>query len=281
MCKGAKFWWSCAQAAARGISPFANDWQWAIGNPTVAAISPAVIAGLAAWFGSDYVSAEHPILAPFALAFGAYIVTWVVAFSFRTLSAAPRLYYEQKGRADEMAERLTPKIKMTFDPNDQGCMHLIPEKLSTGKEAIIVRVLPECLTDAPINNCKGMLNGVYTRKSENDKWQKTGLRDSLSLSWSTYGHVPLTLRKKLLQYLDVGAVDEDGKMNLFVHGFQHRGWDIFREGALCRLDILITGLHDESTAATLSLQIRMTDQWQKPQIRILDPGELEIEDVQR
>jgi hypothetical protein len=276
MWKAARFWWACIRAAARGVSPFANDWQWAIGNPTVAAISPAIIAGLAAWLGSEYMTAEHPILAPLAIAFGAYIVTWVVIFLFRTLNAAPHLYYEQKHRADALAEQLAPRMQITFDSLSEGCIHLIPEteNLSTGKRASIVRVLPICLTNAPIPNCQGFLNGVYWRASEKDHWQKTGLRDRLSLSWSTFGHGVLELRKGLLQYLDIGAIDEDGDVLLFVHSQQERGRQIFNKKGLYRLDVVVTAVGHQG--AGISLQLEQTDKWDKPQIRLLTSNELEI-----
>ena len=60
------------RAGARGASPFANDWQWVVGNPTIAALMPAILVGVAAVFGQDYALAEHPILGPFIIAAGAY-----------------------------------------------------------------------------------------------------------------------------------------------------------------------------------------------------------------
>lgn len=123
------FWLACMRIGVRGTAPFANDWQWAIGNPTIAAITPAVAAGLATWLGKEYVMAEHPILGPFVIALGAYIVTWVVAFAFRTLNAAPQLYNQQKNRADNaeieirnLKERIRPKLRYSFRMSDPGCV---------------------------------------------------------------------------------------------------------------------------------------------------------------
>jgi hypothetical protein len=103
--------------------PFANDWQWTIGNPTVAAITPAALALLSAWLGAEYVSAEHPILGPFLIALAAFVVTWLVAAAIGAIRAAPRRYYYEKDRADALVEQLQPKLQISFDETDRGCFH--------------------------------------------------------------------------------------------------------------------------------------------------------------
>jgi hypothetical protein len=92
-----RFWWRCAQISARGSAPFANDWQWIFGSPTVTAIAPSIIAGIATipsigWFD---VNVEHPILGPFLVAFGAFATTWFVAFFARVVFAPVRLDKEK------------------------------------------------------------------------------------------------------------------------------------------------------------------------------------------
>jgi hypothetical protein len=155
------FWRQCMQLGARGSAPLANDWQWAIGNPTIAAISPAVIAGLAAWFGKDYVTTEHPILGPFVVALGAYIVTWTVAFTVRTLKAAPQLYYQQKNRADDaeskIEEQLKPKIDVFLD---NGGVRLAETRVSDradaprGPDTKWVQITVRGATELPLADCE-------------------------------------------------------------------------------------------------------------------------------
>jgi hydrogenase-4 membrane subunit HyfE len=96
MHKFGRFWWDCLRDGTRGSVPFANDWQWSIGNPTFAAIAPTVIAWCAALFGPAYMSAEHPILGPFAIALGAFVITWLLAAIIGAVRAAPRRYYHEK-----------------------------------------------------------------------------------------------------------------------------------------------------------------------------------------
>jgi hypothetical protein len=99
-----RFWCGCARIAARGSAPFANDWQWVFGNPTVTAILPGVIAGVAAlpntgWFDT---SAEHPILGPLLIAFGAFIFTWLVAFFVRLIRAPVELNRQKSQRVIDL-----------------------------------------------------------------------------------------------------------------------------------------------------------------------------------
>ena len=104
------FWRQCVCLGARGSVPFANDWQWTIGNPTVAAMVPTFVAWLAVLFGESYVNAEHPILAPLTIAAMTFAVTWLFALIIGALRAEPRLYHEQKDRVAELTEQLRPKI---------------------------------------------------------------------------------------------------------------------------------------------------------------------------
>jgi hypothetical protein len=101
------------QSAAQGSTPFANNWQWGIGNPTVAAIAPTIAAGLTTWLGPGYMNAEHPILGPFFAALGAFIITWIVVFLFRMLKAGPHLYYQEKDRADSEKTRADALIRQS------------------------------------------------------------------------------------------------------------------------------------------------------------------------
>jgi hypothetical protein len=109
------------QSAAQGSVPFANNWQWAFGNPTVAAICPSIVAWLTVWFGPDYMNATHPILGPLLVALVAFVITWFAAFLYGMLKTAPKLYYQEKDRADKEQNRadvlqriIEPPVKDDF-----------------------------------------------------------------------------------------------------------------------------------------------------------------------
>jgi hypothetical protein len=97
-----KFWWQCARIAARGSAPFAKDWQWAFGNPTITAIGPSIVAGTAAIpkVGGFDMAAAHPILGPLLIAAGAFVVTWLMAFLVRLVRAPVELDQQKTDRWD-------------------------------------------------------------------------------------------------------------------------------------------------------------------------------------
>jgi hypothetical protein len=88
------FWWRCVRIGAHGSSAFANDWQWLLGIP---ALSVAALY-LASYWGVTNLSTGLPILDGVVIT--AFVITWVVAFSGRTLNAAVTLFQAEKDRAD-------------------------------------------------------------------------------------------------------------------------------------------------------------------------------------
>jgi hypothetical protein len=183
------FWWQCMRIGARGTSPFANDWQWAIGNPTIAAISPAILAGLVTWLGKDYVAAEHPVLGPVAIAFGAYVVTWVVGVVGRTLNAAPRIYYQEKHRADDLARQFEPKISV----HDGSVMEYPYIDRATGVEGVSkwVQITVRSATKAPLVDCEARLTTVHRIKD--DDTLELIEREPLFCGWSGLSEARITI----------------------------------------------------------------------------------------
>ncbi len=120
------FWRACLREGAHGSAPFANDWQWVIGNPTIAALGPTLLVCAASIFGIGYVNADHPILGPLLVGLAAFVVTWVATVLIRTLGAAPKLFRAQEIRADnavyDLEERTRQKLKPTFEANDPACV---------------------------------------------------------------------------------------------------------------------------------------------------------------
>src|ERR1700730_7969492 len=91
--KTAKFWWACIKRAARGGSAFANNWQWLVGFPALAAIISL------GWLGEGAVSiSTDTALGALESAVAAFLITWSVAFVARVFSSASNFYYEEKAR---------------------------------------------------------------------------------------------------------------------------------------------------------------------------------------
>jgi len=116
MRKFCRFWWECACIGARGNTAFANDWQWLFGVPAVAGI----ITGLAADKWAASVSVIYPILYGVAGAFGAFVVTWLIACLIRTLNAPVVLLTRER----DLAAGLRDQIKLTEQTGNERATEL-------------------------------------------------------------------------------------------------------------------------------------------------------------
>jgi hypothetical protein len=119
----------CIKSAARGNSPFANDWAWASGTPASqwVARSTTPFAGstvaLIRWAGSgDLMSA---ILDGILAAGAAFFVTWMVAFVPKLLKAPADRYFAEKERADSLESALRQR---EVEKDELKCQLLDREK---------------------------------------------------------------------------------------------------------------------------------------------------------
>jgi hypothetical protein len=96
------FWWLCAREAAQGNSAFANDWQWLLGYPLIAAGIWVLGYFYAEFSGRVEVTLATGALGALAAAGLAFFVTWSVAFAVRLLNVPVALFHEQKDRADKL-----------------------------------------------------------------------------------------------------------------------------------------------------------------------------------
>jgi len=68
---------------------------------------------------------------------------------------------------------------------------------------LYIQIIPECLTDAQVYECRGQLLRVWKRKSDADEWVLTGMDAPLFLGWDYYGIVPFTLEPGVKRRLNV------------------------------------------------------------------------------
>jgi hypothetical protein len=158
-----------------------------------------------------------------------------------------------------------PRCHIEFDRCDTGCVH--PDMLGDGTIGLSIRVLLVCDTTTPIVHCQGHLNGVYRRKTEQDKWEPTQIDERLSLSWGTIGFTPITLYPGLKQYLDVATINDRSEIWPYVQNLPTRSQTVFASNDYYRLDLVVTG--DNRAKCALSLQVKRTSDWDKPEIRVL------------
>jgi hypothetical protein len=67
---------------------------------------------------------------------------------------------------------------------------------------IYLQVLPECLTDVPIFECRARLL-LVSKLDGNRKWAPTEMNSPLKLGWDYYGYEPLTIEPGIGQRLNI------------------------------------------------------------------------------
>lgn len=255
------FWWKCARIAARGSAPFANDWQWVFGNPTIAAIPPTIIAGIAANFGWLNVDADHPVLGPFAIAAGAFWVTWWVALAGRILKVAPDLYYAEQKRAADLVHRLSPKISIKYDETIPPCK--ATTIFGDRVRGTCFRVEVENIGSTDIDYCEGYLVEVRNVNQP----QELG---SMNLTWAvTDQPKAIRLVTGVPQYLDVVNVMADGRVRVAT---EKRSWPFDRQGMFKTpgdyvFTVVVSGVGSVATPK-YSIVLTLTDDWKAASMHV-------------
>jgi hypothetical protein len=67
---------------------------------------------------------------------------------------------------------------------------------------IFLQVLPECLTDAPVLECRARLL-LVSQLDGSGNWTPTEMNSPLKMGWDYYGHEPLTIEPGIGQRLNV------------------------------------------------------------------------------
>lgn len=94
------FWAECTKIAARDSVAIANDWQWLIGFPALAAILVVVKRAFAG--GISVVIDQNTALGALEAAGAAFVITWTVAFVVRLLHAPVVLFNAETAQVDEL-----------------------------------------------------------------------------------------------------------------------------------------------------------------------------------
>ena len=248
------FWWLCARAAFPGNTVGANSWQWVIANPLWLGIGTIVCAGLGAFVarysaGAPLISLETPIGGLLGGIFG-FIVTWLIAFSIRFINAPSMLYFREKDRADQLAERLRPKVKLVYDKALQNCKHLV--LFENGSQRLCFRV--QVSSDISIG-CNGWLAEVRNLNTQE-------IVEFVQLIWAAMDAMPnIILIPTMPQYLELCSVGEDNKIRVSsVNG----RWPIYAAGmfnATGEYSFRVLVNSCDCDPASIQLKLKWTGDW--------------------
>jgi hypothetical protein len=216
------FWWECLVNARRGSAAFANDWQWLVGFPTLAALL---------WFFRAYLSSDTAQLLSGATAFGtlmaaliAFFLTMLACFIIRLFIEPPKLFYREKDRADaterELQRRFTPQITVFLDPDHHGVTE-IPTEIQAappqiqvfpplrGPSSKWVQFSVSCATDAPLVDCEAWLTSV--RRVDGDTIGPQLVEEHIHCHWSQREERKITLPPLLIQRANLFSLYENSQ----------------------------------------------------------------------
>jgi hypothetical protein len=157
------FWRKCAGMAAHGNAPFANDWQWLIGYPAVAAFL-----WLVGFFYGVFSGWATGAIAGLVVAALAFLITWGAVFVSRLLNAPVLLIRSEQERASaaeaELTERLAHKISVSLVHDHDGVrivQTLVdlppPAGQQRGPDQKWVQIVVMSATDLPLVDCETRL----------------------------------------------------------------------------------------------------------------------------
>src|SRR5207237_953601 len=78
--------------------------------------------------------------------------------------------------------------------------------------SLYVHILPACLTDAPVNGCKGSLLRIHKWSSGKGTWELTPFDEPLDLNWSLRGAEPITIQAGIDRRLNICFITSTGQM---------------------------------------------------------------------
>jgi hypothetical protein len=132
-----------------------------------------------------------------------------------------------------------------------------------------IQLVPTCLTEVPVNECRGHLLKVCKWSERNKEWQTTELNEPLNLAWSMHDASPLTMFPGVDQRLNVCWVDNHGR---FIpdcpNGLPLRGQEVFNSRDKFRFDIRVTA--KDSPPVNTSVIVQMGINWNKPRVEIVE-----------
>lgn len=100
------FWKTCVCLAAKGASPFANDWQWFFGYPVYTYITGTTL--FAAIVGNRTgMITGHPGWDTLIAGIAAFVLTWLVAFIGRVVTVAATKFNEAEAKSAALGAALS------------------------------------------------------------------------------------------------------------------------------------------------------------------------------
>jgi hypothetical protein len=204
-----------------------------------------------------------------AVAFGWHFVTADWPYPVKVTACIMALFFAgyYVWRADHI--RLIPKFQVT----ECVIKPAIDTEPLTGRRvgrSIWVQLVPECLTEAPVNNCEARLVNVLHRYSPEDKWEHTEMDESVPMGWSLQDYGPVTLRRGVPQRLNIFTLNdrEQRFMRPCVNPMSNHAIDVFTRQGQFRFEIELFARDCKPIHVSVEVE-RGVSSWDKPTINLV------------
>lgn len=162
-------------------------------------------------------------------------------------------------RADHV--RLIPRFEIKE-------FYIQPTPTSIPHESrVYIQVLPTCLTEVPVSECRGHLLRVCKWSDAKNEWESTELNEPLNLAWSMHDASPLILQPGVGQRLNVCWIDNYGHIVPDIPtGLPLRSASVFNSTDRFRFDIRVTAR--DCPPVDVFVVVQMGNEWNRPLVSI-------------
>jgi hypothetical protein len=165
-------------------------------------------------------------------------------------------YFAWLGTHDDLMEcraRLSPKFRVR-----QTIVQPTPTNFAN-ESRVYVQIIPECLTDAPVSECRGTLLRVL--RMEGSEWVLTAADEPLELTWSiSDSTLPRMINPGILTRLNLVWVSNlQQQINLAADRIPFRFLGVFQRQEIFRFDVRFTA--SDCAPVDVSVAVEVGQQW--------------------
>jgi len=134
---------------------------------------------------------------------------------------------------------------------------------------VYVQVVPQCLTEAPVHECKGHLLRVYKRYLGDASWHTPVINQPLDLQWDTKDSSPLTLQPGIDQRLNICFRDSRPTATVIpATDFVPMLWTTVPNPAgTFRFEIRVTAIDSAPVDISVDVTVEGRD-WDRPSVQL-------------
>ena len=138
---------------------------------------------------------------------------------------------------------------------------------------LFIQIIPTCLSDALVYECRGRLLRVCHRYAEDDDWEVTRMDAPLFLGWDYYGSEPMTLEPGVRQRLNV-CYWNNGSPRIIVPAVEplpSKFGVVFDRLGQFKFDIRMTAKDCSPVDIAVIVQLDLRE-WNKPLVKLISGG---------